>query len=268
MRDVAGDRDRLHGGGPVALALGPDVHEPLLATRRGPLAEGRRGGLLRPQGQLRAVAAPGLPRRLVVRSDAAAVEEARAVVAGLVVPDALVQLRGLQGPGRPGSGQAGRRPGAPHGLPRPLVEERVEEALAALGPHEVAPRRRVARVRPARALIEGRVGREALRRPQQPAVGPHRKEAHVQGLPDAPAGAQEVACGGATQHGPHVPMELDVLVIEGHGIVLVPAEDVQAHEVLRPAPVAARGWYPVPRPPTQARWDGPGHLDQLDAVLL
>mmetsp|Transcript_127753 Transcript_127753/g.409026 ORF Transcript_127753/g.409026 Transcript_127753/m.409026 type:complete len:527 (+) Transcript_127753:1773-3353(+) len=269
------DHHRLHVVvGLAALAIRPDLDVLAEATKLVPLL-GRQGRWrlkserrLEPRAcrQLRAISPVRLVRGLVVHPDALAVEAPRALVAGLVVPDAAVQLSHLELELALGIDQACQLQRLPSFLARLLVQQAVHVALPALGAHEVAARRPEAVVVPARLLRERHVLGEDLGRAEQSLVRPHGEEANVHGLLDTAAGAQELARVSALERRSRVALELDVLVVEGRRVVGVEAEDVQPHEILRPAPAIRLAGPPVLRPPLQGRRNGPSHRRHFHLV--
>mmetsp|Transcript_59317 Transcript_59317/g.164026 ORF Transcript_59317/g.164026 Transcript_59317/m.164026 type:complete len:364 (+) Transcript_59317:127-1218(+) len=195
---------------------------------------------------------------LVVRTHAGAVKVGRAHPRPLVVPDAHVHLRGLHiRQARGGKGCAAA----------PLVEERVEEALPALRADEFALDRQEAALPPSGAGVEGEVGGEELDGTQHALVRTRRKKAQVQRRAHDPAGAEEAPRGRALHHRRDITLELNVLVIVGHGVVLLQAQDVQPHEVHGAAPSLRRIRRPLLGVPLEGGGQGPGHLHEPDTVF-
>mmetsp|Transcript_74813 Transcript_74813/g.173335 ORF Transcript_74813/g.173335 Transcript_74813/m.173335 type:complete len:234 (+) Transcript_74813:465-1166(+) len=193
------------------------------------------------------------------------VKPMRAVRRGLIVPDALVNLRHFQH-ARSVGGQACCSKCLAHCGVLSLVEECVKKALAALSSNKSGPRWCETAMRPPCLIVERSVGRERLSRFQEPAIRPQSEEAHVQGSSRPPSGTQEVSCRCTSEHGPHLPLEFDVLVVEGHCVVPLEAQGMQPHQILRTTPSHGLPWPPIVGPPPQRRGDGPIHLDNLHLV--
>mmetsp|Transcript_27037 Transcript_27037/g.68388 ORF Transcript_27037/g.68388 Transcript_27037/m.68388 type:complete len:595 (-) Transcript_27037:133-1917(-) len=270
---VSWNGDRLHTSrGPLAAAATrPDVHALKLASKLSlgrvlPAGRCRRRGTHRLEGELGAVVAHGLTCWLVVHLDQVAIKAPWATSSRLVVPDASVQLHGGHRRRRVHRREPCRFQRVTCHGSLLLIDQGVDVALAALRADEVATTRLEASTTPSGLLVELDTLGHDLRSKQQALVWLQGEEPDVQGLPDAPAGAYEHVGGGAEKDRRDVAVELDVLVVEGRRVVGVEAEDVQPHEILRPAPAIRLAGPPVLRPPLQGRRNGPSHRRHFHLV--
>mmetsp|Transcript_48154 Transcript_48154/g.154262 ORF Transcript_48154/g.154262 Transcript_48154/m.154262 type:complete len:452 (+) Transcript_48154:3-1358(+) len=272
---ISWNGDRLHTSrGPLAAAATrPDVHALKLARKLSlgrvlPAGRCRRRGTRRLEGELGAVVAHGLPCWLVVHLYQVAIKAPWATSSRLVVPNAAIQLHGGHRRRRVHRWESCRFQSITCHGSLLLIDQGVDVALAALRADEIATTGLEASTTPSGLLVELDTLGHDLRSPQQAMVWLQGEEPDVQGLPDAPAGAYEHVGGGAEKDRRDVAVELDVLVVEGGGVVVDEAEHLHAHQVLRSAPPVGLAGPPIVRPPPQIRRQRPRDLHKPHLVLL